>query len=94
MYTVCCDMIISSRLDAYVTNVNLIQGKKADTYIIVRLVFAIKIVLDKNVIPHQVEKLLVKSFPEQTGVVNFDKENLILNKKIINYFIIINFKKE
>ena len=37
---------------------------------------------------------MVKSFPEQTRIVNFDKENLILNKKIINYFIIINFKKE
>ena len=70
------------------------MGKKIDIYIQVGAGFAFKIVLDKNGIPHLIEKLWAKSFPEQTGVVNFDKENLILNKKIINYFIIINFKKE
>ena len=70
------------------------MGKKIDIYIPVGSVFAIKIVLDKNGIPNSIEKLWAKSLPEQTSVVNFDKENLILNKKIINYFIIINFKKE
>ena len=83
-----------SRLDVYMTNVNLPWEKKIDIYIPVGSVFAIKIVLDKNGIPHSIEKLWAKSLPEQTGIVNFDKENLILNKKIINYFIIINFKKE
>ena len=43
MYTVCCDMKISSSLDVYVTNVNLPWEKK-DTYIIVGSVFVIKIV--------------------------------------------------
>ena len=70
------------------------MGKKIDIYIPVGSVFTIKKILDKNGIPHSIEKLWAKSLPEQTGVVNFDKENLILNKKIINYFIIINFKKE
>ena len=87
-------MKMFSRLDVYMTNVNLPWEKKIDIYIPVGSVFAIKIVLDKNGIPHSIEKLWAKSLPEQTGIVNFDKENLILNKKIINYFIIINFKKE
>ena len=87
-------MKMFSRLDVYMTNVNLPWEKKTDIYIPVGSVFAIKIVLDKNGIPHSIEKLWAKSLPEQTGIVNFDKENLILNKKIINYFIIINFKKE
>ena len=53
------------------------MGKKIDIYIPVGSVFAIKIVLDKNGIPHSIEKFWDKSLPEQTGVVNFDKENLI-----------------
>jgi WD40 repeat protein len=78
MYIVCCDMKIASRLDAYVTNVNLPWEKKTQAHISVGSVFAFKVVLDKKGIPHSFEKLWAKSFPEQTGVVNFDKENLIL----------------
>ena len=78
MYIVCCDMKIASRLDAYVTNVNLPWEKKTDAHISVGSVFAFKVILDKKGIPHLYEKLWAKSFPEQTGVVNFDKENLVL----------------
>ena len=78
MYIACCDMKIASRLDAYVTNVNLPWEKKSDTHISVGSVFAFKVVQDKKGIPHTFEKLWAKSFPEQTGVVNFDKENLVL----------------
>ena len=78
MYIVCCDMKIASRLDAYVTNVNLPWEKKTEAHISVGSVFAFKVVLDKNSIPHVYDKLWAKSFPEQTGVVNFDKENLVL----------------
>ena len=49
------------------------MGKKADAHISVGSVFAFKEVLDKKVIPHSFEKLWAKSFPEQAGVVNFDK---------------------
>ena len=62
------------------------MGKKIDAYISVGSVFAFKVVLDKKGIPHSFIKLLAKFFSEQIGVINFDKENLILNKKIINYF--------
>ena len=78
MYIVCCDMKIASRIDAYVTNVNLPWEKKTDAHISVGSVFAFKVVYDKKGIVHSYEKLWAKSFPEQTGVVNFDKENLVL----------------
>ena len=78
MFIVCCDMKIASRLDAYVTNVNLPWEKKTDAHISVGSVFAFKVIQDKKNVPHSYEKLWAKSFPEQTGVVNFDKENLVL----------------
>ena len=78
MYIVCCDMKITSRLDAYVTNVNLPWEKKTDEHISVGSVFAFKIIQDKKGNIQLYEKLWAKSFPEQTGVVNFDPENLVL----------------
>ena len=78
MYIVCCDMKIASRLDAYVTNVNLPWEKKTQAHISVGSVFAFKVIQDKKGVIHLYEKLWAKSFPEQTGVVNFDKENLVL----------------
>ena len=78
MYIVCCDMKIASRIDAYVTNVNLPWEKKTEAHISVGSVFAFKVIQDKKGVTHLYEKLWAKSFPEQTGVVNFDKENLVL----------------
>ena len=78
MYIVCCDMKIASRLDAYVTNVNLPWEKKTEEHISVGSVFAYKVIQDKKGNIQLYEKLWAKSFPEQTGVVNFDPENLIL----------------
>ena len=78
MFIVCCDMKIASRLDAYVTNVNLPWEKKTEAHISVGSVFAFKVIYDKKGVVHNFEKLWAKSFPEQTGVVNFDKDNLVL----------------
>ena len=78
IYIVCCDMKIASRLDAYVTNVNLPWEKKTDAHISVGSVFAYRVIQDKNGVPQSYEKLWAKSFPEQTGVVNFDKEEKVL----------------
>ena len=78
LYIVCCDMKIASRLDAYVTNVNLPWEKKTDAHISVGSVFAFKVNQDKKGTTYMFEKLWAKSFPEQTGVVNFDKENYVL----------------
>ena len=78
IYIVCCDMKIANRIDAYVTNVNLPWEKKTDAHISVGSVFAFKVIQDKKGNTHFYEKLWAKSFPEQTGVVNFDKDNLVL----------------
>ena len=78
LYIVCCDMKIASRIDAYVTNVNLPWEKKTDAHISVGSVFAFKVNQNSKGSTYMFEKLWAKSFPEQTGVVNFDKENYIL----------------
>jgi WD40 repeat protein len=71
-------MNITSRVDAYITNVNLPWEKKTDQHISVGAVFAFKVIEDKRVNSYYFEKLWAKSFPEQTGVVNFNKKELVL----------------
>lgn len=78
LYVVCCDMNITSRVDAYITNVNLPWEKKTDSHISVGAVFAFKVIEDSKGNSYVFEKLWAKSFPEQTGVVNFNKEDLML----------------
>ncbi len=78
LFLVCCDMNITSRVDAYITNVNLPWEKKTDQHISVGAVFAFKAIEDKRGNSYYFEKLWAKSFPEQTGVVNFNKSSLIL----------------
>ena len=78
LFLVCCDMNITSRVDAYITNVNLPWEKKTDQHISVGAVFAFKVIENKRGNSYYFEKLWAKSFPEQTGVVNFNKSSLIL----------------
>jgi len=78
LFLVCCDMNITSRVDAYITNVNLPWEKKTDQHISVGAVFAFKVIEDKRGNSYYFEKLWAKSFPEQTGVVNFNKNTLVL----------------
>jgi WD40 repeat protein len=78
LFLVCCDMNITSRVDAYITNVNLPWEKKTDQHISVGAVFAFKVIEDKRGNSYYFDKLWAKSFPEQTGVVNFNKSSLIL----------------
>ena len=78
LFLVCCDMNITSRVDAYITNVNLPWEKKTDQHISVGAVFAFKVIEDKRGNSYYFEKLWAKSFPEQTGVVNFNKSSLVL----------------
>ena len=73
LFVVCCDMNIASRVDAYITNVNLPWEKKTDSHISVGATFAFKVILTKD--GYIFEKLWAKSFPEQTGVINFDPES-------------------
>ena len=78
LFIVCCDMKIASRIDAYVTNVNLPWEKKTEAHISVGSVFAFKVNTNEKGTSYVFEKLWAKSFPEQTGVVNFDKDNYVL----------------
>lgn len=48
LFLVCCDMNITSRVDAYITNVNLPWEKKTDQHISVGAVFAFKVIEDKR----------------------------------------------
>ena len=78
LFLVCCDMNIASRVDAYITNVNLPWEKKTEQHISVGAVFAFKVIEDKRGNSYLFDKLWAKSFPEQTGVVNFNKKELVL----------------
>ena len=78
LFIVCCDMNITSRVDAYITNINLPWEAKTDQHISVGAVFAFKAIEDKKGNSYYFEKLWAKSFPEQTGVVNFNKDALLL----------------
>lgn len=73
LFVVCCDMNIASRVDAYITNTNFPWEKKTDAHISVGAVFAFRVIPTKE--SYLFEKLWAKSFPEQTGVVNFDVES-------------------
>ena len=77
IFIVCCDMNIASRVDAYITNVNLPWEKKTDAHISVGAVFAFSLMKGKEQ-GYILEKKWAKSFPEQTGVVNFDDEKNIV----------------
>ena len=52
--------------------------KKNGEHIWVGVVFAFKVLEDKRGNSYNFEKLWAKSFPEQTGVVNFNKEEFVL----------------
>ena len=78
MFIVCCDMDIRSRVDAYITNVNLPWEKRTDEHISVGSVFAFKVIEDKKGNSYIYEKLWAKSFPQQTGTVYFNNKEMLL----------------
>ena len=87
IFIVACDMNIASRVDAYITNVNLPWEKKTDAHISVGAVFAFQIVNIKG--EYKLDKKWAKSFPEQTGVVNFEKESCLLQVGLDSGTVII-----
>lgn len=74
MFVVCADMNIASRVDSYITNVNLPWERKTDAHVAVGAVFAYRVLTGKDS-QYVFEKQWAKSFPEQTGVVSFDEES-------------------
>ncbi len=67
MFLACADMNIASRIDAYITNVNLPWEKKTDAHISVGATFAYKVMIDSNG-EYFFEKMWAKSFPKQVNI--------------------------
>ena len=76
LFIVCCDMNITSRVDAYITNTNLPWEKKTNEHISVGALFAYRVFEEKRGNTYMFEKLWAKSYPQQTGVVYFNKNSL------------------
>ena len=77
MFAACSDMNVASRVDSYITNVNL-PWEKNTNFITVGAVFAFKLNF-KAVNPSDIfERRWAKSYPLQTGVINFSLEKNIL----------------
>lgn len=74
-FVACSDMNITSRIDAYITNVNFPWEKKTDSHITVGAVFAFKTHEDPSTHEISFEKLWAKSYPIQTGVLAWDSES-------------------
>ena len=73
LFIVCCDMKITSRVDAYITNANLPWEKKTNEHISVGALFAFRVFEEKRGNTYIFERLWAKSYPQQTGVVYFNK---------------------
>ena len=89
MFAACSDMNIASRVDSYITNVNL-PWEKSDNYITVGAVFAFKLNFKASSESGIFERRWAKSFPTQTGVINYSLDKNILmvgldNGKFILY---------
>ena len=108
LFIVCCDMNITSRVDAYITNANLPWEKKTNEHISVGALFAYRVFEEKRGNTYIFEKLWAKSYPQQTGVVYFNKNSLYVGvgldqgdvifyqvskeQKFLEYEEILNFK--
>ena len=77
MFIACSDMNIASRVDSYITNVNLPWEKNGD-YIIVGALLTFKLNLKLKNSSDMYERTWAKSFPTQTGVINYSLEKNIL----------------
>jgi hypothetical protein len=77
LFIACSDMNITSRVDAYITNVNFPWENKTDSHISVGAVFAYKVTVDSNG-GYYFDKLWAKSYPVQTGVIYWEAESSVL----------------
>ena len=72
-FVACSDMNIVSRIDSYVTNVNLPWEKNTDSHLTVGAAFVLKATLNESTNQITFEKLWAKSFPVQTGIICWDQ---------------------
>ena len=77
MFAACSDMNIASRVDSYITNVNL-PWEKNDDYVTVGALFVFKLNFGASSESSIFERRWAKSFPTQTGVINYSLEKNIL----------------
>lgn len=82
LFMVCCDMNITSREDAYITNVNLPKGKKIEEHISIEAVFAFKVIENKRSNSYVFGKIWARSFTLQKEVVYFNQNTLELRVKL------------
>ena len=78
MFAACSDMNIASRVDSYITNVNLPWEKTNGEHLTVGAVFAFKLNFGASNPFDIFIKKWAKSFPIQTGVINYNIEKSIL----------------
>jgi len=78
MFIACSDMNIASRVDSYITNVNLPWEKTNGEHLTVGAVFAFKLNFGASNPFDIFIKKWAKSFPIQTGVINYNIEKSIL----------------
>ena len=88
MFTACSDMKLASRVDSYITNVNLPWEKNTD-HITVGAVIAFKLNFKANDPSGIFERRWAKSFPTQTGVINYSLDKNILMVGLDNGKIIL-----
>lgn len=77
LFVICSDSNLTSRMDAYITNLNLPWEQKSDTHISVGCFYAFKVTFDSSK-GFKFEKAFAKSFPEQTGAIAYDANNMVL----------------
>ena len=78
MFAACSDMNIASRVDSYITNVNLPWEKTNGEHMTVGAIFAFKLNFKANNPSDIFDRRWGKSFPIQTGVINYNIEKSIL----------------
>ena len=89
IFVACSDMNIASRVDSYITNVNLPWEKSNGEHMTVGAIYAFKLNFGVSNPTEIFDKRWAKSFPTQTGVINYNIEKSILMVGLDNGKIIL-----
>ena len=89
IFVACCDMNFISRLDSYFSNANFPWEKKDNNnHVSVGAIFTFFLNKEKGK-DYILEKKFAKSYPQQTGVINFDIDKNILQVGLDSGIIIL-----
>ena len=89
IFMACSDMNIASRVDSYITNVNLPWEKSNGEHMTVGAIYAFKLNFGVSNPSEIFDKRWGKSFPTQTGAINYNIEKSILMVGLDNGKIIL-----